>query len=502
MLQDRRNEVVEEHAAARDADAGIEHAWQAAWHPAGVAPDTPEVMQAWIIRWQRFIEQVAVWKGIRLKCQEDGEQIITLRAQLVNACPLTRTANTLAEGLALARQASSDAKSGQIAAQKLNDEVLRLRAALATAEAASVRAQKRHDTWTKQWSAAIGVLGLREPSVSVKTVQDYLKRIAEMHQHLTDARIKAARVKEIAEERALLLQRITALRNRLDSAARPTTADTLDADFHEIDAAVSAARIRRTEHDELAKRLKKVRSDLATTTDALRDAEASLSSLAAQAGVVAIEHIAPAVQRANERVLAARQVEEQEKALVQNTRGQSLEAFIAAALEHCDRLDQDIDALDRRAQQLDPDITAAEAEALQAEQVLNAYQQASDSAAEARQQAELIVGRLEEHVMEYAALHLARIALDRAKERYRARHQDSLLDRAGNYFKTLTDQAFAGLDIDNDEGADVLTAVRAPGIRIHALRSADSRTARAINFSWPSVSRGLSSIFRIVSRFR
>lgn len=148
---------------------------------------------------------------------------------------------------------------------------------------------------------------------------------------------------------------------------------------------------------------------------------------------------------------------------MQNTRGQPLEEFVAAALVHSDRLDQDIDSLDRRTQQLDPDITAAEAEALRAEQVLNTYQQASDSAAEARQQAELIVGRLQEHVIEYAALHLARVALDRAKERYRARRQDSLLDRAGEYFKTLTDQAFAGLDIDNDEGADVLTAVRAHG---------------------------------------
>ena len=48
---------------------------------------------------------------------------------------------------------------------------------------------------------------------------------------------------------------------------------------------------------------------------------------------------------------------------------------------------------------------------LWAEQVLNTYQQASDSAAEARQQAELIVCRLQEHVIEYAALHLARVVL-------------------------------------------------------------------------------------------
>src|SRR5262249_16871423 len=66
-------------------------------------------------------------------------------------------------------------------------------------------------------------------------------------------------------------------------------------------------------------------------------------------------------------------------------------------------------------------------------------------------------------VIEFAALNLARVALEKAKERYRARHQDTLLDRAGDFFKTLTDHAFEGLDIDNEEGTDVLKAVRAIG---------------------------------------
>jgi uncharacterized protein YhaN len=162
-------------------------------------------------------------------------------------------------------------------------------------------------------------------------------------------------------------------------------------------------------------------------------------------------------------VLAARQVQEQEEALAQNTRGEPLEEFVTAALGHSSTLDQDIESFDRRAQQLDPDIAEAEADALRAEQVVSAYQQASDAAAEARQQSELTMGRMEEHVIEFAGLHLARVALDRAKERYRARRQDSLLSRAGEFFKTLTDQAFVGLDIDNDEGADVLVAVRASG---------------------------------------
>jgi len=463
IMQGRRKEVVHELAAANDALAGMETAWQAAWRPAGISPDAPEVMQARLTRWQRFSEQVAAWEAMRLKCAEAEQRITDLKAQLAGACPTTQTTKTLAEGLALARQATTDAKSGQTAAQSLKDEVLRLQAALTTADAEALRAQDRRDTWKKLWSAAIAVLTLREPTVSVKTMQDYLKRISEMQQHLTDMRIKAARVREIADERTLLLQRLTSLRQRLDSATRPTTADTLDADFREVDAALKAARIARTQHEERAKQFKRVQTDVVATTDAWREAEASLITFAAQAGVADIEGIAPAVQRANERSLAARDVQVQERALAQNTRGQPLEAFVAAALGQRDRLDQDIDMLDRRAQHLDPEIAAAEAEALRAAQVLNAFQQASDSAAEARQRAELIVGRLEEHVTEYAALHLARVVLDRAKERYRARRQDSLLNRAGEYFKTLTDQAFVGLDIDNDEGTDVLTAVRAPG---------------------------------------
>ncbi|WP_422927532.1 ATP-binding protein [Singulisphaera sp. PoT] len=268
----------------------------------------------------------------------------------------------------------------------------------------------------------------------------------------------------------MLLQRLTAVRQRLNPAARRSDDSTLDTDFHEVNAAVSAARVARTQREDRVKQLKRIKADLVTVSQSLQEAKASLNSLAAQAGVVEIEDISVVVQRANERIAAAQQVEEQEKALAQNTRGESLDAFIATALEHRGQLDRDIDSLDQRAQQLDADVTAAEAEALRAGQALTAFQQASDSAAEARQRAELVLARLDGQVVEYAALHLARVALDRAKERYRARRQDSLLDRAGSFFKTLTDEAFAALDIDNDEGKDVLTAVRAPGHRTPSVR--------------------------------
>lgn len=463
LLQGRRKQLVDEQAAAKDTLVKIQEAWQAEWQRIEITPDSPEVMQAWLSRWQRFVEQVTSWKGIQLKCNEDEQRITKLKEQLSYSCPIAQTTKTLAEGLSLARQAVADAKAAQAAIEKHNDEVIRLRAALASAESEAERARQRLAQWTDQWSSAIAVLKLHDPSVSVKTVQDYLKRIAEMHQHLTDMRIMAARVRENRNERSHLLERLNAVRQRLAPGARSATSETLDADFREVEATLKAARISRTQHEERDKQLKKVISDIFTTSESLREAEASLNALAAQAGVTDIDSIAPAVQQAKERILATQQVQEQESALASISQGQPLDQFVAAALERRDRMDQEIELLDRRAQQLDPEIATAEAEVLRAQQVLTTYQQASNAAAEARQEAELIVGRLEELVTEYAALHLARVALERAKERYRARRQDSVLTRAGEYFKTLTDQAFVGLDIDNDEGADVLMAVRASG---------------------------------------
>jgi uncharacterized protein YhaN len=55
--------------------------------------------------------------------------------------------------------------------------------------------------------------------------------------------------------------------------------------------------------------------------------------------------------------------------------------------------------------------------------------------------------------------------LEIAKERYRARHQDTLLDKAGTYFRTLTNGAFVSIEIDNDDGVDVLKALRADSTR-------------------------------------
>ncbi len=178
-----------------------------------------------------------------------------------------------------------------------------------------------------------------------------------------------------------------------------------------------------------------------------------------------MEGIPQAVQRARERAEVAPHVRQYEDAVTRNASGVPLSDFIEAAQQHRDGLDQRIEVLALRVEELDTEIAEGVTASNEADRVLAGYSQASGAAAEARQQAALLTHRLEDYVVEYAALHLARTALEKAKERYRARHQDTLLDKAGNYFRMLTDGAFAGIEIDKDEGVDVLKALRADSTR-------------------------------------
>jgi uncharacterized protein YhaN len=254
------------------------------------------------------------------------------------------------------------------------------------------------------------------------------------------------------------------LRLRLDSGARPTTAESLESDFRTLDAATGDAREKRTRHREHSKQLQGIDKKIETARTSQREAQAALQALADEAGV-SVDDLSTAVQRARERERQTDDVRKYEEALAQHSSGEPMEQFVADELAVRQELGQQLSDLKTRVDQLDSDVSLAEAEAQKAEDILAGYRQASSAAAEAKQKAVSIAARLEEQIKEYAALHLARAALDKAKERYRAKHQDTLLDRAGAFFRTLTNSAFSGIEIDYEEGMDVLKAVRSATTR-------------------------------------
>jgi uncharacterized protein YhaN len=463
LLQERRSQTQGEFERSDAVEEQTLNAWQQAWVPASIVPESPEVMQTWLVKWQQYVGQVSNWVESKRKCKEDEERIACLKAQLSNACLITKDSPTLATALALAKKSVSDIETENNSAVKLRDDIARSEIAIQNALYGQTQAFNRQDEWNRNWGEAIVVLGLSEKYPSVATVQSYLKRIQEMQQHLTDMRIKAAEVKDIFRERELLLTRVSSVRKRLQANASPTTGESLDADFQVLDMAFSEAKRLRTVSETMGRQLKKVTTDISTETETLRKANAAISALATQAGVNGVSEIPGAAQRAKERVFAQKQITDQEAALALNARSQRLDEFVSAALDRRERLGDEIKELELRVERLDGDVSSAEGVAMQAKQVLDGFHQASDAAGAAMQKAECVLTNLEDHAIEYAALTVARSVLETAKERYRARNQDNMLQRAGYFFRALTNKAFDGLDIENEEGKDVLKAVRVDG---------------------------------------
>ena len=409
---------------------------------------------------EKICERVEAWKAKCLQRDGDRKRIDELREESQRSARQRHGTSSLAAGIASAKRAIVAAGETRAKAESLGKDAKRLEADLGKAQKQLVDAKDRLAEWEKQWADAVAVIKLADVSPAIETAQSYLLRIDQMQKHLSDMRIKEARVREIQTERSLLLERIGAVRQRLDPTCRPTTADSLDADFQTLESDLEAARTLRTVREGIERQLAEIETKLAGNRKKLADATASLQALALEAQVE-VESLADAVQRARERTVAAKLVLDYESAVAENAQGQPMEQFIDAALATGADLEQQIADLETRAGHLDREISEADARFRDAERVLAGYQKASDAAAEAQQQAAMVESRIEEKAIEYAALHLARATLDKAKERYRARHQDTLLDRAGTFFRDLTSGAFSSIDIDYEEGTDILKAVRA-----------------------------------------
>ncbi len=465
--QARLESLAEEQHVANENLGSIDERWQRIWQPLGITADTPKVMQVWLTNWTKLVERLNLWHGNLQQCDDCKHRIANLRGRLSEACAATRQAKTLTEAVGLAKRAVADAQSLGNKREKLSDEMKRLQIVVGQAENDEAKAKGRRDEWNLEWTQAVAVLRLRDVSPSIETSQEYLKRIDQMQQHLRDMRKKDARVREITAERNRLLERVSTLRHRLDPSSRTTTAESIDADFRDLETALQAACAQRTLQEEFSKQLDDVKKRLGQTDHNLTEARAAIEALASEAGVEA-DAIPVAVQRARERAEVALQVRQYEEALAQIALGEPLETFIASALSHREGLDEQLNGLSRRLNQLDSEVTIAEADAGETERVIAGHRQASDAAADAQQKSTLMVSSLKDQVIEYAALHLALTALEKAKEMYRTRNQDTLLHRAGAFFKTLTAGAFSGIDIDNEEGSDVLIAVRSAANRTDA----------------------------------
>lgn len=465
LLQERQSKQQSKVEHAGEVVANVLARWHAAWRGSGIEPQSPDVMVAWLTRWHDWSRCRADYRNSLATNGQEWERIDGLRKQIVTVCGLDGNVTTLVEAIDKAQSKINRARELKDEQKRLQEDVDRLTNESSKAERRLEKAAAANKQWESDWGNAVASLQLIETNPSVTTVQNYVQQQEMMHNYLKEARIRSAKIRGIDEDRAKLIARLNDVRQRVDPTARATSEETLDADHRDLQTRLQQTRDLRTRRDEVTKQIGLEEKKEAKEKSALDEADAQLEALRVQAGVSKIEDLPAAIQGARRHSEIRKRVAELEQILSKNLIGETMAELIAVARDYGPGIEAKLLELDETQRTLDNEISTAESVAQDAKKKLEEYQRASDAAAAAQQRAALVVSRLQDRVIEFAAIQLARMAIEKAKEQYRQKNQDNMLTKAGGYFRTLTDGAFAGLDIDNEESKDVLKAVRSEASR-------------------------------------
>lgn len=217
----------------------------------------------------------------------------------------------------------------------------------------------------------------------------------------------------------------------------------------------------RQKRDEIQQKARRYQADHEKARRAAEELTARLATMCREAGCSDPEEL-PDAERASENALRLRErLQGADDQLASFSAGAELEAFVALAeSESPDRLPGRIAELDEEIHRLE---TARDEfqRTIGSEATLLASMDGNADAAEAAEEVQDLLARLETDAAQYVRLQLAKTILQEGIERYRKKAEGPVLRRASELFQRLTRGSFGGLAVDfNEQGQSILKGVR------------------------------------------
>jgi uncharacterized protein YhaN len=490
-LQQQTAELDGQHAAAMQHLRQIEAEWRQSWQPAAIDPLPPREMQAWMQRQQGLVQQAQLVRQRTASLAQLEEQIAAhcrqLQSCLDNLLPspsgrgaggeercneirqFSVTAaddratppsldTLLARGDTVLEQIKETAESRR----QLEREKNRLAKAATQAEAKAVQAEADLTEWRAQWTAAIRPLGLPGDATPV-AVNEVAAQTAELFTRLKEAASFAERIEGIERDSLRFRQNAERLLLTVD-ADHPAPGDRFQEALEELFGRLRRAMTDQKNFDLLQSQRRQQEEKRQQARTAVETLRARLAVLCQEARCQSVEEL-PAAEAASAETLRLRQERDACHAqLLELAAGATIDALMAeAATIAADsipgELQQIADALS--------ELERARAELLEmkgGEKTVLAGMDTSAAAAEAAEDAQDILARLEPDVQQYLRLRLASAVLREGIERYRKKNEGPVLGRASELFRRLTLGSFDALRIDfDDRGEQVLAGVRPDG---------------------------------------
>ncbi len=456
-------------------------AWQQPWQPLGIEPLPPREMQAWSQRQQALVQKAEAIRQrtaafdqldvrIAAHCRKLQASLAELGGDAGNptAEPVLPSQDggsesgwaidmllTCGDAIVETMNATEDAR------RQFDREALQLAQSLADARTKAQQAEDEMAAWKLSWATAIEPLRLSAGSTP-EAVNEVIEQTNELFSRLKDSVGFNVRMEGIQRDAQSFRQDSERLLQAVGERL-PATGERFEDDLEKLFVRLRQAladqknhallKSQRTQHDE-----KRRQAQAAGGA-----AQTKLDVLCKEAGCANPDDL-PGIERASAEAATLRKQRQICCAeLLQRAAGATIDDLIEEAATISS------DSLPGELQQIDATLADLEHrrsnlnQKLGSEKTILSGMQATAVAADAAEEVQDILARLEPDVRQYLRLRLASAVLKEGIERYRKKNEGPVLARASELFARLTLGSFDGLRIDFDDGGEQVLAGIRPG---------------------------------------
>jgi uncharacterized protein YhaN len=471
LLAERRaaerqvEKLAQEVSRVEEARRRVEQAWADAWNPAGISPLSPQEMHAWLNQHGNLLQQSEAIRVQEIAAGQLRQRIESHRCELlqslaaVEASSLPNAAETIPLGTLVERCLGVLDRADAAAERRaqLCRDADKLRAAIAAARSKADRAEAEQAAWQEQWALAVEPLGLAPDTIPEAVVQT-LEEFNALFKKIEQSQELANRIEDIGHDAAAFDRSVRTLTEKTGGDLAGRTAEQAAEDLVQR---LRKATADQQKQQELQDARRRYRAEHEKAARAVEDLAARLDTMRREAGCADVEAI-PEVERASETALRLRErLQASEDQLVADSAGATLDEFIAEAeAEQADEIPIVLNQLGEEVRQLESELRDL-GETIGGEAKLLAAMDTGADAADAAEETQDLLARLETDALQYLRLQLAKEILRESIERYRKKNEGPVLRRAGELFAKLTRGSFVGLAADfNDQNQSVLKGLR------------------------------------------
>ncbi|MEK6235745.1 MAG: hypothetical protein N2C14_13640, partial [Planctomycetales bacterium] len=445
--------------------AAADREWHAAWKPAGIEPGSPREMLGWSRQARELIRRAGELRSLREKTRQENDLLQSCRRGLSERLGEFATVSkiaSLSELVSLAEASVQEVRETEDRRNRLAAELERAGDERRRVQAALGESLAKQAAWQAEWTESISGLPLpkdAEPN-------------------------EAEEVLELINELAARREAAAGLHNRIEKSMRPYLEDfekeigalaaAVAPDLADDPAGEAAAELNRRLVQAVSAENSRLRM-LAEKTEEnaerdqagrrLGEHQLELESLCREAECESPDALPEAEKRSERKRESERELKRAETRLFELSLGEPLPEFIGRAqAQDADALKPRVERLTQSIDELNRELKGSLGERIGAEKKILEQMDSSADAADDADHASDLVAKIGSAAEDYARLKLAMVVLRRGVDRYRERRQGPILHRAGELFRRLTVDSFAGLRVDyNADGEPELVGVRAGG---------------------------------------